>query len=85
MTKDYKKLNRSESVKDLPNFSFVLQFLESKDYLKRRIGYALCIPKFSNLSGEMQRLVRKKWLGEPSKNQMSDLFIALCDKVFAAE
>ena len=42
----------------------ILTYLETNDAEKRRIGYALSIPKFDELPDGLKEIVRQKWFSE---------------------
>ena len=65
--------------------TLALQHLTSEDLLIRKVGYALCIPKFHILSPEIRRTIKMIWTNEPNKPKLSRDFIDLCDKTFSAE
>ncbi len=81
--------DKKSKVEELPeitiidqNFSVALRHLESSDYLKRKIGFALCIPRFNSLAHKYQKIVKKYWINEPLKNKFDKTFCSLCDKTF---
>ncbi|UJG40230.1 MAG: hypothetical protein K9W45_10360 [Candidatus Heimdallarchaeum aukensis] len=63
-------------------YQVILTYLETNDAEKRRIGYALSIPKFDELPDGLKEIVRQKWFSEQKKENFEKEFCALCDKVF---
>ncbi|UJG42943.1 MAG: hypothetical protein K9W46_11260 [Candidatus Heimdallarchaeum endolithica] len=63
-------------------YQVILTYLETNDAEKRRIGYALSIPKFDELPDGLKEIVRQKWFSEQKKENFEKEFCDLCDKVF---
>ncbi|MHA1115327.1 MAG: hypothetical protein ACTSRR_01055 [Candidatus Heimdallarchaeaceae archaeon] len=63
-------------------YQVILTYLETNDAEKRRIGYALSIPKFDELPDGLKEIVRQKWFSEQKKESFEKEFRALCDKIF---
>ena len=80
----HRKSNLINNVKEqFGNFNVILQFLDSNDYLNRRIGFALCIPKYDKFSNDFKLIIKRKWATETLRNKMGESFTQLCNRIFA--
>ncbi|MHA1116635.1 MAG: hypothetical protein ACTSRR_13535 [Candidatus Heimdallarchaeaceae archaeon] len=80
----HKKTNLINNVKEqFANINTILQFLDSSDYLNRRIGFALCIPKYDKFSEDFKLIIKRKWKNETLKSKMGESFTQLCNRIFS--
>ncbi len=75
-------VNYSTNHQDINDFQVLLAYLESFDEKKRRIGYALSIPKFETLPPVIRKIIRQKWSHDRRSSVFDDSFKKVCDKTF---
>lgn len=63
-------------------YQVILTYLETNDAEKRRIGYALSIPKFDELPDGLKEIVRQKWFSEQKKKTLKKNFALYVTKFF---